>query len=224
MTTTSILNTHRLLSVAALSAALVATGCNFHIVNQNAPREDQLTGNPSKLIVARAATGIFAGNFNDVGGDIQIYTIYGREGYNLLGNDPRETGEAISGPQDPGGRAGGNWFVKYQAIRSANIYLRAVNSTINLTAAEKAASIGFAQTMKAAMFLRLAVRSGTYGLPVDVDRPIDADPAPLVSQAAAFADASAVFDPARTNLLAAGTAAFPFPVAPGFGSFNTPTL
>src|SRR5436309_15297669 len=124
MTTTSILNTHRLLSVAALSAALVATGCNFDIVNQNAPREDQLTNNPSRLILARAATGIFANNFTDVGGDIQIYTIYGREGYNLLGNDPRETGEAISGPQDPGGRAGGNWAVKYQAIRSANIYLR----------------------------------------------------------------------------------------------------
>ena len=223
MTTTLILNTHRLLSVAALSAALVATGCNFDIVNQNAPREDQLTGNPSKLILARAATGIFAGNFNDVGGDIQIYTIYGREGYNLLGNDPRETGEAISGPQDPGGRAGGNWFTKYQAIRTINTYLRAVNNTTNLTAQEKAASVGFAETMKAAMFLRLAVRSGTYGLPIDVDRPIDADPAPFVSQDAAFAYVSALFDSAKTNLQAAGSA-FPFPAAPGFDSLGTPAL
>src|ERR1044071_3474250 len=105
MTTTRLFITRRLLSVAALSVALGATGGKFDILNQNAPREDQLTGNPTKLILARAATGIFASNFNDVGGDIQIYTIYGREGYNLLGNDPRETGEAISGPQDPGGRA-----------------------------------------------------------------------------------------------------------------------
>jgi hypothetical protein len=224
MTTTSILNTRRLLSVAALSAALVAAGCDFNIVNQNAPTDDQLTNNPSRLILARAATGIFSNNFTDVGGDIQIFGIYGREGYNLLGNDPRETGEAISGPQDPGGRAGGNWFVKYQAIRSVNIYIRAVNSTINLTAEEKAASLGFAQTMKAAMFLRLAVRSGTYGLPIDVDRPIDADPAPFVSQDAAFAYVSALFDSAKTSLQAAGAAAFPFPIAPGFGSFNTPTL
>jgi len=224
MTTTSILNPRRLLSVAGLSAALVATGCSLDIFNQNAPTEDQLTNNPSKLILARAATGIFASNFTDVGGDIQIYTIYGREGYNLLGNDPRETGEAISGPQDPGGRAGGNWAVKYQAIRSVNIYLRAVNSTINLSAGEKAASLGFAQTMKAAMFLRLAVRSGTYGLPIDVDRPIDADPAPFVSQDAAFAYVSALFDSAKTSLQGAGTVAFPFPIAPGFGSFNTPTL
>jgi hypothetical protein len=224
MTSTTILNTHRLLSVAALSAALVAAGCNFDIVNQNSPTDDQLANNPSRLILARAATGIFSNNFTDVGGDIQIYTIYGREGYNLLGNDPRETGEAISGPQDPGGRAGGNWAVKYAAIRSANIYLRAVNTTINLTAEEKAASLGFAQTMKAAMFLRLAVRSGTYGLPIDVDRPIDADPAPFVSQDAAFAYVSALFDSAKTNLQAAGTTAFPFPVAPGFESFNTVPL
>ena len=225
MTTISILNTRRLFSVAALSAALVAAGCNFDIVNQNSPTDDQLTNNPSRLILARAATGIFSNNFTDVGGDIQIYTIYGREGYNLLGNDPRETGEAISGPQDPGGRAGGNWAVKYQAIRSANIYLQAVNSTINLTAEEKAASIGFAQTMKAAMFLRLAVRSGTYGLPIDVDRPIDADPAPFVSQDAAFAYVSALFDSAKTSLQAAGIVAFPFPMAPGFDStLNTPAL
>jgi starch-binding outer membrane protein, SusD/RagB family len=222
MTTTSILNTRRLLSVAALSAALVAAGCNFDIVNQNAPTDDQLSNNPSRLILARAATGIFSNNFTDVGGDVQIYGIYGREGYNLLGNDPRETGEAISGPQDPGGRAGGNWAVKYAAIRSVNIYFRAVNSTINLTAEEKAASLGFAQTMKAAMFLRLAVRSGTYGLPIDVDRPIDADPAPFVSQDAAFAYVSALFDSAKANLQAAGSTAFPFPSAPGFGSFNTP--
>jgi len=224
MTTISILHSRRLLSVAALSAALVAAGCNFDIVNQNAPTDDQLTNNPSKLILARAATGIFSQNFTDVGGDIQIYTIYGREGYNLLGNDPRETGEAISGPQDPGGRAGGNWFAKYQAIRSVNTYLQALSSTVNLTAEEKAASLGFAQTMKAAMFLRLAVRSGTYGLPIDVDRPIDADPAPFVSQDAAFAYVSALFDSAKANLQAAGATAFPFPIAPGFGSFNTPTL
>jgi len=224
MTTPRIFNTRRLLSVAALSAALIAAGCNFDIVNQNAPTDDQLTKNPSRLILARAATGIFSNNFTEVGADIQIYTIYGREGYNLLGNDPRETGEAISGPQDPGGRAGGNWFNKYQAIRSVNIYIRALSSTINLTTPENAASLGFAQTMKAAMFLRLAVRSGTYGLPIDVDRPIDADPAPFVSQDAAFAYASALFDSAKTNLQAAGSVNFPFPTAPGFASFNTPAL
>jgi len=222
MTTTSIRSTLRVALV--LTAALLVTACNFDILNQNAPTDDQLKNNPSKLILSRAATGIFANNFFDVGGDIQIYTIYGREGYNLLGNDPRETGEAISGPQDPGGRAGGNWFAKYQAIRTINTYLQAVNNTINLSAGEKSAALGFAQTLKAAMFLRLATRSGVYGLPIDVDRPIDAPPAPFVTQDAAFAYVAALFDSAKTNLQAAGSTAFPFPIAPGFESFNTPAL
>jgi hypothetical protein len=223
MTTKSTQRTHRVIPVAALAAALMVTACNFDILNQNAPTEDQLSNNPSKLVLARAATGIFFGNYTEVGADIQLYTIYGREGYNLLGNDPRETGEAISGPQDPGGRAGGNWFNKYAAIRTINTYLRAVNNTGNLSAGEKAASLGFAQTMKAAMFLRLAVRSGTYGLPIDVDRPIDADPAPFVSQDAAFAYVSALFDSAKASLQAAGSVEFPFPMAPGFDStLSTP--
>src|SRR4029077_5588018 len=112
MTTNSIQRTRRVVPVVALVAAVLVTACKFDILNQNAPTDDQLTNNPSKLILSRAATGIFSLNFVEAGGDIQIYTIYGREGYNLLGNDPRETGEAISGPQDPGGRAGGNWFAK----------------------------------------------------------------------------------------------------------------
>jgi hypothetical protein len=224
MTTTSMAGMRRVLPAAVLCVALVATGCDFNIVDENAPTVDQLTGNPSKVILARAATGIFANNFLDVGADIQIYTIYGREGYNLLGNDPRETGESISGPQDPGGRAGGNWFNKYVAIRTINTYLLAVNNTTNLTAGEKAGSLGFAQTIKAFMFLQLAVRSGTYGIPIDVDRPIDADPAPFVSQDSAFAYVSSLFDSAKTNLQGAGATAFPFPTAPGFASFNTPAL
>jgi len=182
MRTTPSFGTRRLFSFAALAAALLAAGCDYDILNQNAPTDDELTSNPSRLVLSRTATGIFSNNYTDVGGDVQIYTIYGREGYNLLGNDPRETGEMISGPQDPGGRAGALWLAKYQAIRTINTYIRALSSTTNLTAAENAASLGFAQTLKAFMFLRLTVRSGALGLPIDVDRPIDATPAPFVSR------------------------------------------
>ncbi|HEX9704618.1 MAG TPA: RagB/SusD family nutrient uptake outer membrane protein [Gemmatimonadales bacterium] len=223
MSTTLPFGTRRLLSLATLTGVLLIAACDFDIVNNNAPTDDELTNNPSRLVLSRTATGIFSLNFNDVGGDIQFYTIYGREGYNLLGNDPRETGEMISGPQDPGGRAGGLWLAKYQAIRTINAYIRALNSTGNLSPAEIAASLGFARTLKAFMFLRLTVRSGALGLPIDVDRPIDAEPAPFVSQQRAFEYTVALLDSAKTNLQAGGST-FPFPIAPGFASFNTPTL
>ena len=73
------------------------------------------------------------------------------------------------------------------------------------------------------MFLRLTVRSGALGLPLDVDRPIDADPAPFVSQQRGFEYVVALLDSAKTNLQAGGST-FPFPIAPGFTAFNTPTL
>lgn len=223
MRPTLISRTRRLVSLAALAGVVLTAGCDFDILNNNAPTVDQLTDNPSRLVLSRTATGIFSNNFTDVGGEIQFYTIYGREGYMLLGTDPRETGEMVRGPQDPVGRAGGLWLPKFQAIRTINAYIQAVSATTNLTPAESEASLGFARTMKAFMLLRLAVRSGSYGMPIDVDRPIDAEPAPFVTQQAAYDYIVALLDSASTNLQAGG-AAFPFPIAPGFGSFNTPAL
>ena len=84
-----------------------AAARSYDILNTNAPTVETLTGTPTRAALARAATGIFSQAPNDVAGIIQQWGIYGREGYNLLGNDPRETGEEIRGPQDPQGRAGG---------------------------------------------------------------------------------------------------------------------
>ena len=69
--------------------------------------------------------------------------------------------------------------------------------------------------MKAWHLHRLAVRTGELGIPIDVDRPIDEEPAPFVSFAAALEAVSDLLDEAYADLQAGG-AAFPFPVAPGF--------
>jgi starch-binding outer membrane protein, SusD/RagB family len=159
--------------------------------------------------------------FNDVATMIQSFSIYGREGYNLLGNDPRENGEEIRGPQDAGGRAGGHWLGQYQAIRSINTFLSALPNAGDLTAAQRSAASGFAKTIKAWHLNRLAVRSGTTGIPIDVDRPITDDPAPFVSFTDAMVAASTLMDEANTELLAGGTA-FPFTFVPGYAGFTTP--
>ena len=206
------------LMVGALSLAACR---DFDVQNINAPTQDALTGNPTRPVLGRAATGIMIQAFNDLATELEFYSIYGREGYNLLGNDPRETGEQIRGPQDAGGRSGGSWLGKYQAIRSINTYLAALNSATGLTPAEVRASAGFAKTYKAWHLFRLAVRSGATGIPVDVDRPISADPAPFVSFDEAMAAASALMDEAAADL-AAGGADFPFTFVPGYTGFTTP--
>ena len=45
----------------------------------------------------------------------------------------RERGEEISGPQDPGGRAGGGWTGKYGAIRTINTYLAALENSTDMS-------------------------------------------------------------------------------------------
>ena len=209
-------------TIMATGAALLLGACDFDIPNTNAPTVEEVTGNPSRATLARVATGIFSNNLTDVGGDIQFYGIYGRELYNLQGNDPRETNEQIRGPLDPGGRGGGLWGAKYQAIRTINAYLAALENPTGLTQGEIRASRGFALTMKAHMFSRLAVRTGALGIPIAVDQPITADPAPFVSFADAMQYASDLYDEGLAELQAAGSAAFPFTVAPGFALFANP--
>lgn len=210
------------LTMALAAVTLVTLSCrDFDVQNTNAPTADAVEGSPSRAILSRTAVGIQTQAFNDLAGELQQWGIYGREMLNLLGNDPRETGEELAGPQDPGGRAGGSWGGKYQAIRTIHTYLTALNNSTDLSAAEKSASRGFARTQKAWHLFKLAIRSGPTGIPIDTDRPISAEPAPLVSFADAMAYVSALMDSAYADLQAGG-AAFPFPFVPGYEGFTTP--
>ena len=212
----------RTLRVGVMLAAVLAfAACDLDITNTNAPTVEELTDAPTREVMARAATGIFSQTYTNRATEIVFYALYGREGYNLLGNDPRETGEQIRGPRDPTGRNSGIWLGPYNAIRTINTYLAALPGASGLTDAERTAAAGMAKTFKAWHIHRLAVRTGQFGIPLDVDRPIDADPAPFVSFAAAMQAASDLMDEAHSDLQAGGTA-FPFSVPPGYDGFDTP--
>jgi hypothetical protein len=211
----------RVVTLLAAAGVLIAACNNFDVQNLNSPTAETLTSSPSRDVLARAAVGVQTQAFNDLGAIIQQWGIYGREGWNLNGNDPRETGEEIRGPQDPGGRAGGIWNGQYQAIRTINVYLAALANATSLTAQEKKAALGFAETVKAWHLHLLAIRSGPTGVPIDVDRPISDPPAPLVSMTDAMAAASVLFDQGYADLLAGGSS-FPFSFVPGYTGFNTP--
>jgi hypothetical protein len=213
---------HRSTAGAAIGALVLLASCNnFDVQNLNAPTAETLTNGATRDVLARTAVGLQIQALNDRGGIIQQWGIYGREGWNLLGNDPRETGEEISGPQDAGGRAGGIWSGQYSAIRSINTYQHAIENAAGLTDAEKRAALGFSKTLEAWHLHLVAIRSGPVGMPVDVDRPISDDPAPLVSFADGMAAASALMDEGLADLQAGGTS-FPFTFVPGYEGFTTP--
>ena len=208
--------------MASLAGLSIVAGCSseqFDIQNTNAPTVEATTGTPTKLTLARLAVGVAQGVLFDVGPEISTWGAFGREDYNLLGNDPRTTTETIAGPLDPGGVGGGQWG-KYAAIRTINIYLSGIDKAADMTAAEKAASKGYAQTLQAVLLHRLLLRNAALGIPVDVAVGLDQAPAPFLTQANAYNRIVALLDEARTNL-AAG-AAFPFTMPPGYAGFDTP--
>jgi starch-binding outer membrane protein, SusD/RagB family len=207
--------------VATGALALVASCNNFDVQNLNAPTAETLTNGATRDVLARTAVGVQIQALDDRAGIIQQWGIYGREGWNLLGNDPRETGEEISGPQDAGGRAGGIWTTQYQDIRTINTYQDAIANTTALSETEKRAALGFSKTLKAWHLHIVALRSGPVGMPVDVNRPLSDEPAPLVTFDEAMAAASALMDEGLADLQAGGSS-FPFTFVPGYEGFQTP--
>ena len=202
-------------------ATLLTAACNFDVTNPNSP--EPIGSNPSRPQVAAAVTGLLIGARNDAADWNLDVGIIGREGYRFDGSDPRFTAELLTGFLDPGSGAfgGDHWFEYYQTIRSANTLLGVIGSAGSLTSAEQSGTMGIARTIKALEFLYVVNGHTQDSIPIAVEAPITAAPAPFVTNAAALAYITALLDSAVTDLQAGG-ATFAFSLSGGFSGFNTP--
>ena len=208
---------------AVAAALLVLGGCNFDILNTNQPTQDDLVNNPTRAKLSAAATGLFASARGGIQGLIWRLGSMGREGINLSGNNQPDFQEPYFGPVQAGGSFGGTQYLdRYAHIRSANIYLDAIDKAPDMTAEEKAASKGMGKTLKALAFTYLVETRAQLGLAVDVDRPVSAGPAPFVSEDSVWGYIVGLLNDGQADLTAAGSSDFPFPVPPGLAAFNTP--
>ena len=173
----------------------------------NNPSIDTLQENPTRVGAIAAATGLLIGaraNISDFNGYISLMGILGRESYNLDGGDPRFITEMLEGDLNPGSPAlGGNlWARRYENIRNANILLNALevladDPAVGMTATEKEATRGFAKTIQALDFLLVINARDTNGAPIDVDRPLGAEPAPIEDRDAVLAHVVNLLEEAR---------------------------
>src|SRR5438445_13129609 len=127
----------------------------------------------------------------------------GREGINLSGNNQPDYQEPFYGPLQGGGFGGSQWADRYSNIRTINIYLNGINANGDLSAGEKAASRGMANTMKALAFMYVILTRDSPGAPVDADRAVNATTAPFLTKASVYGYVSGVLDGARAHLRAA---------------------
>ncbi|HEY0931281.1 MAG TPA: RagB/SusD family nutrient uptake outer membrane protein [Gemmatimonas sp.] len=210
----------RALLLAAVCASVVA--CNAaDIANFNSPNTSQLEGSPDAGTVNTAVAGVLAGSRAGAGTWASTLGVFGREIMNLDGAEPRNVLALLIGPLEPGGfGVDVGWTNSYRNLRTAYTILDVVDRVPDYNAAQRSAVKGFVKTFIAQEYVnQLRVRD-TFGLVFDVPKDA-AQQGAFITRDEAYTKTAALFDEARTDLAAGGTA-FPFTLTTGFAGFNTP--
>jgi hypothetical protein len=149
-----------------------------------------------------------------------------RDLYRIDIAEPRWITQMIGGPADPSAFTGGGlWTGYYTGIKAANNIIDNISTASDLSAAEQSATVGLAQTFKALQYWHIIEVRDSIGLPIAVDNPITAPPAPFICKPDGLAYVSSLLDSAYTKLQAAGATPFPFTMPAGFtqaGDYSTP--
>ncbi|HEX5438334.1 MAG TPA: hypothetical protein VFW98_14355 [Gemmatimonadaceae bacterium] len=213
----------RILALALAAGLLVA--CNdVNAPNLNSPSQNDYATITDRGQVQNLVTGIIAGDRGTIGGEITFGEIMGRDLYELTSAEPRYVTNLL-GPVgtgiDPSGFIGrGVW--PYGTIKLTEIGLAGVAAAGPgvLSDAEKSATEGVIQTLKALEYMRVVEMRDTAGAPISLDTggvvapPVHCKP-DILNLIAAVLDSGAAE-------LAAGGSSFPFELPAGFADFSTP--
>ena len=213
------IDTRRLWSRAALAGLVLLGACgDFDVANENAPTTDQLEGNPTRAILARAATGIFTG----------VTGLLGDNGAATSSSTASTAANSTTWPATTRARPARNCGVPripaaVAAPDGPTCTPTSGASTSTPRGNQLDGAVGGGEARRARVcqddqgaghFHRLIVRTGPLGIPMDVDRAISDEPAPFVSQTDAYAAIVALLDEAKADLLAGGGIS-PSPSRPG---------
>jgi hypothetical protein len=201
-------------TIAAMAAALaLCAGCKDSL---SAPSQDNVVAGTAQPI-QNLVTGVIA---QDRGTAMAFsYLLFpegeARNSLRIDSNEPRYINELIAVPIDPSDFIGGSaWNGYYTGIRAANQLI--VNPALNsVPATDKAATIGFVQTMKALDYIRLIQLRDSLGIAIQVSPGATADP--IKTKASALLYISNLLDSANTSFASAG-ATMPFQLPDGFSS------
>jgi hypothetical protein len=209
----------------ALVALAACTKKDLDITNPNVITPAAAAADPSALQLL--ATGLTIDYRASRGGFASDVGRLGRESFIFTPQEGRNTthyliGITIGSKQelDPTGFAVGEWGTQYNALRDNLNFRNTVNASGGLTAAQKAAALGFAKTLQAAELLEVIATRDTLGAIVDIKDNAN-DLAAFVSRDSVYKYILATLDSGITAL-AAGGSSFPFVLHAGFAGFNTP--
>ena len=212
----------------AIALLTVVAGCkaaDLNIPNPNNPTVAGANADPTALQLL--ATGLIVDQRGQRSGFITNAGVLGREMYNFQPTEGRFVthpliGIVVNGVQklDPTGFQTGPWGGEYTTMRDVFNFKNTVNANGSLSAAQKSAAVGFAESIEALALFDIVQTHDTLGGITEVK----ADPtqlAPFVSRDSMYHYILNTLDDATTKLNAGGTA-FPFNLPSGFSGFNTP--
>ncbi|HEX3868049.1 MAG TPA: hypothetical protein VHV78_14905, partial [Gemmatimonadaceae bacterium] len=221
--------THKKILLGAAALAVLGTACReseINISNPNSALASGVASDPTALQLL--ATGLLVDQRGTRSSFISSTALFGREAYNFTPQEGRNTtgfllGIIIGGVQklDPTGFAGGlTWTTEYGADRDVYNFKTTVAASGGLSTQQKAASLGFAETIEAELLFDVEQMHDSLGGITQIQaNPFDLSP--FVSRDSMFKYMAAILDDGNTNLLAGG-AAFPFTLSAGYAGFTTP--
>ena len=210
--------------MALLGALLALAACDEKaIADLNAPGQADYEVIRTRGQLQAQATGLIDGDRTTHGTQILYFETIGRNLYRI---DPAESRyiTRLLGTLRNNDFIGNSIFAApYRTIRGSQLFITAVTNAslaageAPLSAAERQAAIGFAQSVKGLQYMRLFESRERNGVAINVN---STSAVPLVCPSVTLPFIAAVLDSAIVNLRAAGTSAFPFTLPGGFQGFN----
>ncbi|HEU4566172.1 MAG TPA: hypothetical protein VFS05_16035 [Gemmatimonadaceae bacterium] len=209
----------------ALALAVAGACDDPAIPNLNDPELPDAVDTRAQL--QAQVSGLLAGDRDQHAFEILVLETMGRDLYRIDPADPRFLQMPL-GTFSPGAfLVDFSYNVHYRTIRGAQALIEAVDRSQSLDGlpfadADKAATKGFARTMKALQYLRLVETRDTLGVPVMLGLGGTLDP--IRCKPAVLDYVAALLDSAYAELQQGGSS-FPFALPSGFGSsgaFDTP--
>ena len=215
----------RAICFVPLITLFVAGACETLVVPDfNAPSVNELTEGATRATVAIAAVGLLAGTRDFESSFLSSYVAtagqMGREGIELDPSNPEHPIDRMETPLGANEPRYAGYATGFRMIRQGHVLITALDAAEGLSDQEKEATRGFAKTLMAVSFIRLNNTFDDSGLPIDVDIPTDADPAPVVSNAEVKTHIIKLLEEGNTHLSSGGSD-FPFALTSGFADFTT---
>ena len=172
--------------------------------------------------VQALATGVLRGDRGQATNEINFGETLGRDGYRVTASEPRTVTELLGPAIDPSDFLGGAIW-PYANIRLANIGIDGINAAAAgvMSDAERNASVGFLQTLKALEYMRIIETRDSLGAPINVDIPPTGPLAPFSCKNDVLNYIASLLDSAATSLSQGGNS-FPFVLPDGFAGFDAP--